>query len=79
MWKDSLYPLYHLLPPLPPPVGTFLVCALLANPCMPAVVLPTVLIKVLDYKIKMSSLLFFMYHLCEKYYKLIIIQYYITD
>ena len=75
MRKDSLY---HLLPPLPPPVGTFLVCALLANPCMPAGVLPTVLIKVLDYNIKMS-LLFFMYHLYKKYYKLIIIQYYITD
>ena len=46
---------------------------------MPAVVFPTVLIKVLDYKIKVHSLLFFMYHLCEKYYKPITVQHYIAD
>ena len=51
-------------------LGAFLLYSLDANPCTPA----TVLTKVLDYKNKMSSVLFFMYQLCEKYFKPITIQ-----
>ena len=42
----------------------------------------TVLFKVLDCKIKNVSfifLCFLMYYLCEKYYKPIVVQYYITN
>ena len=42
----------------------------------------TVLFKVLYYKIKNVSfifLCFLMYYLCEKYYKPIVVQYYITN
>jgi len=39
----------------------------------------TVLFKVQDCKINFFLYLFFMYYLCEKFYKHITIQYYIAD
>ena len=52
-----------------------LACSLHTSPWMPAVVLyySTVRLKCLFY------FLFVMYYLCEKYYKLITVQYYIAD
>ena len=53
-----------------------------ASPCMPVVVLYTVLFKVLYHKIKNIFFIFYvclflrMYYLCEKYYKPITVQYY---
>ena len=78
-----IFQLYHLPPPLPPPVGNssclFTRCQTLdASSC-------TVLLYFSRYcavRLKMFSLflcLFFMYYLCEKYYKSITVQYYIAD
>ena len=68
--------LSHLPSPLP-----LLGCSLDGNPCMPVVVLTTVLFNVLY--CKMKNVLFFEFVLCalfvRKYYKPIIVQYYIVD
>ena len=78
----TILQLYHLPTPLPPPVSNssclFTRCQPLYASCC------TVLFKVLYCKIKnvfftFCVCLFFMYYLCEKYYKPITVQYYIAD
>ena len=53
---------------------TLLACSLDTSPCMPAVVLYCKIKNVF-----FIFCLFFMYYLCEKYYKSITVQYYIDD
>ena len=80
----TILQLCHLPPPLPPPVSNssclFTQCQPLYASCC------TVLLNFSRYctvRLKMFSLflvsLFFMYYLCEKYYKPITVQYYIAD
>ena len=65
--------LCHLSPPLSPPVVTHLAGSLNASPCMPAIVLYYYSFQGSTVRLEMLSLLFvclfFMYYLCEKYYK----------
>ena len=78
--------LYHLPPPLPPPVSN---SYCLFTQCQPAPVCQllyctTVLFKVLYCKIKnvffiFYVCLFFMYYLCEEYYKPMVVQYHVAD
>jgi len=77
----TILQLYHLPPPLPPPVGNssslFTRCQLLDASCT------TVLFKVLHCKMKNVFSIFcahfLMYYLCEKYYKSITIHYNIAN
>ena len=78
----AILQLYHLPPPLPPPVSNssclFTQCQPLDASCC------TVLLyfsRDCTVRLKMFHFLclFFMYYLCEKYYKPITAQYYIAD
>ena len=74
--------LYHIPPPLPPPVSNssclFTQCQPLYASCC---ILPLYFSRYCTVRLKMFYFLylFFMYYLCKKYYKPITVQYYIAD
>ena len=69
--------LYHLPPLLAPPIP-LLACSLTVSPCLPAVVL-LYFSRYWTVRFKMFHFLFSKHYLCEKYYKPIIVQYYVAN
>ena len=72
------HPLALSSPTSSPPPITLLACSLTVSPCMPAAVL-LYFSRYWTIRFKMFHFLFLMHYLCEKYYKPIIVQYYVAN